>query len=92
MDGLWPLGKGALASARVGADTRLGLDEKPWEDEGMRKMLAGRGSTNCPTSCTKREVWPLQSVIRTLPSSGHSFLVEILMWRSFRIVFSPKAA
>lgn len=57
----------------------------------MKKLPASRGFINCPTSWTKREVWPLHNVLRTLSSIWHSLLVEILMWRSFRIVFSPKA-
>ena len=70
---------------------RFGLDEeKTWEDEGMRKLLASRDFINCPTVCTKTEVWPLQNVIRTLSSIRYSLLVEILMWRSLWMVFSPR--
>ena len=56
----------------------------------MRKLLASRDFINCPTVRTKAEVWPLQNVIRTLSSIRYSLLVEILMWRNFWIVFSPR--
>lgn len=70
---------------------KFGLDEeKTWEDEGMRKLLESRDFINCPTVYTKAEVWPLHNVIRTLSSIRYSLLVEILVWRNFWIVFSPR--
>ena len=86
-----PLGKGVLASARIGGNKRFLEDREPWEDKGKMKLLANRGFIHCPTNALRGKTWPLQNVIRTISSVWHSLLVEILMWRSFRTVFGPKA-
>lgn len=58
----------------------------------MGKLLRSTGFINCQTRCPERESLAPSNVIKTLSSVWLSLLVEVVMWRNFRMVFGPKAA
>lgn len=90
-DKLWPLGKGVLASARIGGNRRFLEEGNPGRVRGWGSCWQAEALYTVQQIALKGKGLPLQNVIRILSSVWHSLLVEILMWRSFRTVLRPKA-